>query len=268
VNDRDGDSIGHITDIIYHNEDQYSIVVNPSSSVERVLEKLNIRYLHEIVIPGNYINIIANDIFQLSIDRIEIEKIDALPIHQILDKSRDVYTNRKNELQRRYHYKVLQAPLYEIQENLSSKGQKLTSARSMLTIKPFDIENDGMLQEFVTLYNEVAITSVDPYEQLTPDKVSRHFAQGSYLAYFLGHPVCYCITTVNEQEKMAAIAGIGIHHKQRGKKFSSALMADMLAEFDDRGIESVQCDVLSTNEASLGLFGGLGFTEIDDFYLS
>jgi ribosomal protein S18 acetylase RimI-like enzyme len=175
-----------------------------------------------------------------------------------------------SNISRRFHYVVFETPIKKALELIKEKKSSLIKANAILSIKKLDSKNNKHVQDLIDVYNEVALTAVDPYKEMTEDEVQTHFTNNTYLGYAYGEPAGYCILSydMKDEKKVGIIAGIGIHHRHRGKKFSTALLANMFVKLKEENVEIVRCDILVKNKASLGLFSSYGFKEVDDFYLS
>ena len=176
--------------------------------------------------------------------------------------------NQSTKISSLYHYNVYEAPIEIIQQKLSQKYAKINVALEKLNIVEYDSSDWQKTQDLVDVFNEIALTSVDPYEQINAEMVKENFGYGSFIAYRFGRVVGYVILSFNEEGNVAAIAGIGIHHKARRKGLSIAFLHHIVDWIAAKNTyTAIQADILTSNEASIGLFMSLGFKKVDEFFL-
>ena len=165
---------------------------------------------------------------------------------------------------------MYETDLETIQLNLEKRQKKISISLKQLSIIEYDSTDDKQTKDFVTIFNDVAITSVDPYEEMTEIVIREHFSKASFIAYRYGKPAGYVILSFKEEEsiKTAAIAGIGILHTARGKGLSTAFMSHIVTWLKNKDdYDKLQADILASNRPSLGLFISLGFKKVDEFFL-
>lgn len=169
-----------------------------------------------------------------------------------------------------YQYNVYEAPIEIIREKLDEKKAKIDVALKELNIVEYDNNDVQKTYDFVNVFNEIALTSTDPYEQLNSEIIKEHFSQGSFLAYRFGKVVGYVILSFSQGKKgkIAAIAGVGIHHKARGRGLSTAFLKYIVDWITDKKEYTwLEADILTSNDVSIGLFTSLGFKKVDEFFL-
>jgi len=165
----------------------------------------------------------------------------------------------------RYHYLVLQASIPSLEAKLQAKLHSIN--QSTLSFFELDVNDSDEVSEFLEVYDNIGLTSPDPYESLSSQEVTAYFGGKTLVVRYLNQLVGYCIYTVDPQSGLGVIAGIGILHKFRGLGIGTALLARTLEEFQKRDLSDVQTDVLTSNQVSLHFFQRLSFSSIDDFYL-
>lgn len=269
VVDKNDKIIGRIVDMIFHSKEGYTFVIGGSKFIE-FLHRFNLNHNHDLLIPQKYFTKCDYKQISISVDKTELTIADKLPISSIVMKEPPSFEFPFAEIRSRYHYLVFEVDMEMLNQKLKEKEEKISMIKSEITINEFNTDDEAIVEEFTDLFNEVAMTSVDPYEELTPELAKTHFSKGTFIAYRYGKPVGYCITSEEETNngKIGAIAGIGIHHKQRGKKLSLVILSNVVKWFEKQGnFVKIQADILDKNEASLGLFTGLGFEQVKSFYL-
>lgn len=270
VLDSDGVKIGFITDLVFHEDGNISFIVDPTSGLQHILTLMSIRARHDLLIPEEYITQLDYESIQIRYNQKQLNDIETLPIAKIINKGVESFHISTSTIKRRFHYLILESETKDIKKHLENSRSDLEKAMKLVKTEKIVEPQDEIVQEFVTLFNEIAVTSVDPYSEMTAEDAKTHFVGRTFLTYLYGKPVGYCITSVEEKhgKQAGVIAGIGVHHKHRGKKLSKLLMKVAVDDFEAQSIDYVQTDILVKNQASLGLFHKLGFKEIGDFYLA
>lgn len=172
---------------------------------------------------------------------------------------------RESKTASRYRYITLEAEVNQVHRKLLS-GSKIKFPH-LLKIQQFSVSNLAEIDEFQYLLDQIALTSLDPKENFSNEQFVKIFVPNTFLIYYVNRMIGYTTVTFSEQEKVACIAAIGIHHRQRRKGFASELLKFVVEQVLSEGVERIQADVLDINLASLNLFWKLGFEEIDEFYL-
>ncbi len=267
-----GVTVGIVSDLIFLSSGEFSLIISPPLSMNHMLSVMNIYMSNKIFMPTKYITEISQKKIVVRKSSSKRSRVREVSLLSLIEKGIENFEDIKfpgDKIHRRYHYVVMETAIENILRILASKVAKLSNANALLKFKEFDSTDDNQIDEFVDLYNAIALSSVDPYEEMSREKLLKYFSTGSYLAYAYNKPVGYCIVsyTNRDQDKIGTICGIGIHHKFRGKRFSSALLNYVVTQFKQQGINFIQSDVLVNNEASLALFSNYGFDEIDDFYI-
>ncbi|MCY3414257.1 MAG: GNAT family N-acetyltransferase [Candidatus Heimdallarchaeota archaeon] len=270
VKDRNDESLGHIRDFIFHSDGSFSVVVNAENAFKHLLEQVHLHHHHDLLIPEKFIEEITEDRIEVRVEKKDLEEVEMIPMASLISRGVQNFDQASNRINRRFHYLVLEAPFNTVKERVKKKKEYLRSKRNVMKLVAVKKDKPHLVEEFINIYNEIAITSVDPFEQISNDDIHKYLTRDVYLVRILKQPSGYAILhhESSADKKVGVIAGIGIHHRQRGKKYSSALMAEVLEKFEQHQVEFLQADVLVKNNASLGLFNSYGFIEVDDFYLS
>jgi ribosomal protein S18 acetylase RimI-like enzyme len=267
--DEDGADIGHITDLLFHGDGSKTIVVS-ESNLPHFVERLNVLPNKELLIPTNYIKKIDLHNIKLRVKRSELTESAHIALYKLINRDLGSIQKVYTEISSRYLYFVYEVSLTKLDKELQKRNDKIETTLQELTIKEYNSSLAKHTSDFITIFNEIAMTSVDAYETMTKETLETHFTEGCFLAYRFGKPVGYVISSIKESDdgNIAAIAGIGIHHNARRKGLSTAFLkfvVDWLKTKDE--YESLQADILASNEASIGLFSNLGFEKIDEFHL-
>lgn len=269
VLDDDGLYIGHITDILFHGDGSKTLVVS-GSNLRQLFDRLNIIHHKEMLIPTKFVTFITSKNINLSVNKDEIIKRDHVSLYKLVNRDFRLLQKGFVKIGSRYKYLVYETNLNKIKAELKKRSKKIEKTLQELSIKEYDPQDEKQTKEFVKIYNEIALSSVDPYEAMNEEIIRKHFNEGSYIAYRFGKPVGYVILVTKDEERgnVAAIAGIGIHHKARRKGLSTAFLKYIVEWLRENGnYVALQADILSSNVASIGLFTSLSFTKVDEFYL-
>ncbi|MCE7735069.1 MAG: GNAT family N-acetyltransferase, partial [Candidatus Heimdallarchaeota archaeon] len=261
--------IGHITDILFHGDGTKTLVVS-GSNLAQLFDRLHIINHKEMLIPTKFITFITSKNINLSVNKDEIIKRDHISLYKLINRDFRSLQTGFVDIGSRYKYLVYETNLAKIDVQLKKRTKKIEKTLQDLTIKEYDPTDDKQTKEFVKIYNEIALSSVDPYEAMNDEIISEHFKEGSFIAYRFGKPAGYVILVTKDEDrgKVAAIAGIGIHHKARRKGLSTAFVKYIVDWLRGNGeYVALQADILSSNVASIGLFTSLSFTNVDEFFL-
>lgn len=269
VLDENGKDVGNVIDILFGGDGSKNLVISGSNLVQ-LFDPFHITHFNEILVPTRYITNITKKQISLSVSKEELDKQEHVSLYKLINKDLRSLSKEIPEISSRFYYLVFEVDLPTVRKNLEKRIKKISGSIKQLSIIEYDSTDSKQTKDFVKIFNDVALTSVDPYEEMTEVVVKQHFSFGSFIAYRFGRPVGYVILSFKEDEsgKKAAIAGIGIHHKARGKGLSIAFMSHIvnwLIKNDDYVM--LQADILDSNKVSIGLFSSLGFNKVDDFYL-
>ncbi|MCH8905743.1 MAG: GNAT family N-acetyltransferase [Candidatus Heimdallarchaeota archaeon] len=261
--------IGHVEDLMAHADMSYTLVIS-GSKLQELLQKLKLYNKSDLLVPSKFVKSIDDREIRLSVTDLSLSSIKHISLFDKVRKTKENYEASFDDLQSRYHYYVYEAKISTVQQELQKRSATIQELSGELTIRAFNTKDAVQTDQFSDLFNEIALTSVDPYEELTNDKVIDNFSVGSFLAYQHDNLVGYCITNieVRNSDKVGIITGIGIHHKFRGKRLSTVFMKYIVKYFEENDVSNVQCDILINNDASIGLFTGLGLEKKGDFYLT
>ncbi len=269
VLDENNEDVGHVIDILFHGDGSKTLVIS-GSSIAHLFDPFHVIHHKEILVPIKFVMNINLKQINLSVSKDELNKLEHVSLYKLVNKDLRTLSKGYSDLSSRFYYLVYESDLKTVQRNLEKRDNKISAIMKDLSIIEYNSNDSKLTKDFVKIFNDVALTSVDPYEEMTEKTVQQHFGFGSFIAYRYGKSVGYVILSFKDSEsgKKAAIAGIGVHHNARGKGLSTAFMSYIvkwLIEKDD--YIALQADILPSNKASIGLFSNLGFKKVDEFYL-
>jgi ribosomal protein S18 acetylase RimI-like enzyme len=254
-----GDKLGPIENIAYHTGLRVDLLIGKKG--DDLFGFLTPDYF---VVPTENICQFSNKFAVLCIPKDELKVINLTGFEHLFAKTRQSYGNKKR-------YVIVEAPVTTISFYLKQREEILQEVTETLFIEELDISNETKLTKFVKLFNTILATSPDTYIPLSKDDAKRYFKCGTFLVHQAHQIIGYSHVCIGNHEKaderVGAIAGIGVHPLYRGKYIALALIDRCLKYLIENQVDKIQADIYELNIPSLKLFSSLGFHEVGETFL-